>query len=173
MQVLHYVAYGSNLHPVRLTERVPSAILLGQVPLPGYRLAFHKQSKDGSGKGNLLLTKNPGDLAYGALFSIDPSHQSELDRIEGRGYGYQYAPIRVKFHGTFYSCFTYAADPSYINDDLRPYDWYKRLVILGAEHLAFPAEYLKFLERVESIPDTKEDRRQQRGQLINRLIAAN
>ena len=44
------LAYGSNLHPFRLTHRVPSAKLLGVVSVPGKRLAFHKRSDDGSGK---------------------------------------------------------------------------------------------------------------------------
>ena len=57
MTLLYYLAYGSNLHPVRLTERVPSARFLGLTSLFGYQLRFHKRHEpDGSGKCNMYHT---------------------------------------------------------------------------------------------------------------------
>ena len=50
LSIIHYLAYGSNLHPLRLTLRVPSARVIGVVEMPGYMLEFHKRSIDGSGK---------------------------------------------------------------------------------------------------------------------------
>ncbi len=41
--MIHYFAYGSNLHPVRLIERVPSASLVGVIGISKHRLAFHKK----------------------------------------------------------------------------------------------------------------------------------
>jgi len=38
MSEILYLAYGSNLHPLRLRQRVPSCRRLGPVSLPGYKL---------------------------------------------------------------------------------------------------------------------------------------
>ena len=38
--MLHYFAYGSNLHPVRLKERVPSIKLVGTVELAHHDLCL-------------------------------------------------------------------------------------------------------------------------------------
>ena len=50
-----YAAFGSNLHPLRLQKRIPSARLLGVAPVDGFRLAFNKTGDiDGSGKANIV-----------------------------------------------------------------------------------------------------------------------
>lgn len=83
-----YLAYGSNLHPLRLVRRVPSARLVGTVPLPGYRLAFHKRGMDGSAKCDLELADESGSLAYGAVYSVAAQDIHGLDRLEDLGAGY-------------------------------------------------------------------------------------
>lgn len=50
---LHYFAYGSNLHPYRLIQRVPNARLVATTRLDGYGVSFSKRSHDGSSKCNL------------------------------------------------------------------------------------------------------------------------
>jgi hypothetical protein len=59
--LLYYFSYGSNLHPVRLTERIFSATLIGTVKLKKYRLEFHKKRKDKSGKCNLMKSSLEND----------------------------------------------------------------------------------------------------------------
>jgi hypothetical protein len=50
---IHYFAYGSNLHPLRLQERVPSAALLGWTHLHGWELRFDKRGRtDGQKVGS-------------------------------------------------------------------------------------------------------------------------
>ncbi len=56
---LLYFACGSNLHPLRLSLRVPAARFQGALALTGYQLRFNKRGRDGSGKGNLLPTGHP------------------------------------------------------------------------------------------------------------------
>ena len=112
--MLHYFAYGSNLHPVRLTERVPSAKFVGTVELAHHDLAFHKKSHDGSGKCNLLHTGAESDRVHGAIYTLDPEHKALLDRYEGKGAGYMDSPLQVQHQGQSYSCFTYLAQSSYI-----------------------------------------------------------
>jgi hypothetical protein len=64
---LHYLAYGSNLHPIRLRQRVNSARLIATLSLPGYRVLFNKRGQDLSAKCNLVATGlNPGRENDGA-----------------------------------------------------------------------------------------------------------
>ncbi|MEN8260592.1 MAG: gamma-glutamylcyclotransferase family protein [Pseudomonadota bacterium] len=171
--MLHYLAYGSNLHPLRLKERVPSAKLVGTVALDGYRLAFHKRSIDASGKCNLLTSAGPSHRAYGAIFRIDEKHKNDLDRHERVGKGYRHAHLHLRSNNESHSCFCYVADPNYVDDALLPYDWYTRLVVLGAEYLGMPAAYLDRIKRLETIPDPDAKRKAQNEELIRRIMAVN
>lgn len=65
-----YAAYGSNLHPVRLQERVKSASVRGTAVLEDWKLAFSKRSKDGSGKATLV--ELDGAQAHVAVYDVSP-----------------------------------------------------------------------------------------------------
>ncbi|MBE9503274.1 MAG: gamma-glutamylcyclotransferase [Proteobacteria bacterium] len=167
MRDLIYLAYGSNLHPVRMTERVPSAELIGVVKLVGYHLMFHKRGMDHSGKCNL---QEGVPHAYGALFKMSAAHKPALDSFEGKGCGYDEICLEVSFQGTRRECFSYIANPAYRDDRLRPFHWYKRLVILGAEHHCLPGDYVDEMEAVESVADSDGERRGKHEQLIEKML---
>jgi hypothetical protein len=168
--MMHCFAYGSNLHPVRLIERVPSANLVGVIGLSRHRLAFHKKSKDRSSKCNLFQTGSESDSVYGAIYEVDPEHKSALDRFEGKGSGYRDNQIKLHHQGQEYSCFTYVAQRAHIVDTLKPYHCYKRLVVLGARYLQFPVSYVTSIESVESVEDPDDERRAENDTLIARII---
>lgn len=153
---------------MRLMERVPSAELIGVSKLPGYKLTFHKRSVDGSGKCNMYETGS--DEVFGAVYRLLPEQKADLDSFEGKGSGYIDNQIRVSVAGTEYSCFTYLAQQSHITDDIVPYEWYKELVLLGAKYLGLPASYIESIDQVESKPDDKISRVQEKQLLINRII---
>ncbi len=81
MPLVHYLAYGSNLHPLRFAKRVPSAQIIGRIELAGYQIAFHKKGKDGSGKCLFYKTGDKAHIMYGALYSFDSREKKELDRL--------------------------------------------------------------------------------------------
>jgi len=155
---------------VRLLERVPSANLLGVIELDKHRLAFHKKSKDGSSKCNLVHTGRESDGVYGAIYQMDSAHKPALDSFEGNGNGYHDRQLTVELHGKEHSCFTYFAQPSYIENGLNPYHWYKDLVVLGAKHLQFPDGYVRSIELIESVEDFDETRRKHHEQLIEEIL---
>jgi hypothetical protein len=167
---LYNFAYGSNLHPVRLVERVPSARLLGTSSLNGYRIEFHKLSRDGSGKCDLYYTGDVADVVHGAIYEIDSVHKSVLDRFEGKGAGYIDTGLSVKAGGQLIDCFAYIAQAEYIDSGLLPYHWYKDLVVSGARHLGFPDDYVSFIERVASIEDPDTVRNQEHSELLGRML---
>ena len=169
-RVLYYFAYGSNLHPVRLGERVPSANLLGVSELGKYRLVFHKKGQDGSSKCNLVQTGGECDQVYGAIYQLEQKHKNALDRIEGKGYGYIDQQIMLQYQGQEYKCFTYFAQHSHIVEKLKPYHWYKQLVVLGARYLHFPNSYVMAIESIESVEDPDQKNRKEGESLIQKII---
>ena len=133
---------------MRLLERVPSANLLDVIELDKHRLAFHKKSQDGSSKCNLVCTGEESDGVYDAIYQMDSAHKQALDCFEGNGNGYHHSQLTEELHGKEHSCFTYFAQQSYIENDLKPYHWYKDLVVLGAKHLQFPNAYVRSIELI-------------------------
>ena len=133
---IRYAAYGSNLHPARLTARLPSANLLGNAFVPGHSLLFDKRSKDGSAKCGI---ESGGDGIHVAVFNVSEDERGRLDEIEGVGHGYQQIAIEVPGFGC---CFAYEATPSHICAGLPAYDWYREFVLLGCRFHGFPDDYV-------------------------------
>src|SRR5688500_8219549 len=103
---LYYFAYGSNLHPCRLSRRCASAIPISILRLQDHQLTFHKIStKDASGKCNLEPRR--GTEAYGVLFHIEQSDAERLDRYEGLGYGYYKSLLTAHLGDEILVAFTY------------------------------------------------------------------
>lgn len=151
-----------------MTERVPSARVKGVVRLPGYMLTFHKRSwADGSGKGMLKETR--GALAFGVLYEFDLAHKAELDRLEGRGNGYNEQHLRVPLEGRDCAAYVYMAAASHIDPSLAPFHWYKNLVLAGAVYHDMPQDYIASILSVPSVEDPDENRRKQHEALLGRL----
>ncbi|SMD15116.1 gamma-glutamylcyclotransferase family protein [Rhizobium sp. RU36D] len=154
-----YFAYGSNMSTARLRERMPRCEPIGIATLPGHTLRFHKRSIDGSGKCNAFKSGYE-DSVLGVLFSFDPAERNKLDKAEGVGSGYVHATVTViNEKGDRRKVLTYLATTDYIDDTLKPYDWYKDFVVAGAKEHNLPADYVgKYIESVEAVADPNEAR---------------
>jgi cation transport regulator ChaC len=154
-----YFAYGSNMSTARLRERMPSCKPIGKATLPGYSLRFHKRSVDQSGKCNAFATGNVNGV-IGVLFSFDPAERAELDKAEGVGSGYEHATVTViNDKGRRRKALTYLATPDYIDDNLKPYGWYKDFVLAGGREHGLPPEYIaEYIQSIESIADPDKTR---------------
>jgi len=164
--LLHYFAYGSNLHPPRLRARTPSCQVLSVAMLPGYALHFHKRGRDGSGKCNILYTGKAADCVYGVVYQLLAAHKSRLDRAEGLGQGYRLRRLRVLAATREYHAFCYQAEPAYIDDTLQPFAWYQDLVLTGARYHRLPFAYRGRLARITAIPDPDPARHAQHRRLL-------
>lgn len=149
-----YLAYGSNLYTKRLKGRVPSAVKIKEVELPNYQLCFHKKGGDKSAKCNIREVNNSS--IYGIIYRLDAEEKADLDRIEGKGYDVDYLQIDTE-NGSM-EVFTYLAAENYIDDSLKPYSWYKAIVMAGAEEHGFPPEYIHRIKEVTSITDPDRER---------------
>ena len=154
MDTILYFAYGSNMSTRRLVARVPSARAISVAMLRGHRLAFHKIGKDGSAKCDVASTGDPNDVVHGVVYAIPCSEKSTLDKIEGLGYGYAEKEVVVLSEsGEAFEAVTYYA--TNIDASLKPADWYLEHVLRGAREHGLPAEYIRKIEAIESIPDTE------------------
>ena len=170
MSKLFYFAYGSNLHPLRITARVPSARFLGLKTVPGYRLHFHKRhQQDNSGKCNMYYTGGDDDIVIGAIYEMPEHEKPLLDQCEGPGY--RCDSIALEFAGTELDCFVYIAEESHIDDQLVPHCWYKNLVLLGAEFHGLPDDYLDTIRRVEAGTDPDQEQHRRNYLLVDQMRA--
>ena len=163
--LLNYAAYGSNLHPERLARRIPSARLLGTAFVDGWSIAFHKRGKDGSGKATLV---REGRGAHVAVYSLSAADKSSLDAIEHAGVGYRETSLHVDGHG---ECFTYVANPTHVDATLKPFCWYRALVIAGARLHGFPRAYVDALEALPTQRDPVNERHDDNWSLAHALGA--
>lgn len=157
-------AYGSNMLTARISERTPSARAVSSGKLVGYTLKWNKRSKDGSGKCNATETGRPVDVVWGVAFELDVTDKMKIDELEGlgRGYGERTAKI-VTENGLIRAELYYATS---IDLTVRPYDWYKDLVIAGAREHGLPEEYIETLVAVEVVTDPDQKRAERNRALL-------
>jgi gamma-glutamylcyclotransferase len=162
-----YFAYGSNMLSRRLcaADRTPSAVAVDTGFVKARRLTFDKVSCDGSGKCDIEATDNLDDRAYGVLYEIDKSEKPELDKIEGLGKGYDEEPsIDVFTASGNRQALAYVATKK--EPALRPYHWYKAIVIAGAVEHQLPESYIEWIRTVDSKPDRNISRRSENEKLL-------
>lgn len=166
-----YFAYGSNMLTARLRERMPSCEPIGIATLPGYELRFHKRSKDKSGKCNAFASGNNNSV-IGVLFSFDPAERAKLDQAEGVGSGYEHAMVTVlNQEGRRRKVLTYIATPAYIDDNLKPYGWYRDFVLAGGREHGLPPEYIStYIQSVKTIDDPVKTREEKQRAILNGAV---
>ena len=160
-----YFAYGSNMLTRRLRERTPSARAVGVATLPGFELRWHKVSKDGSAKCDIVQAAAAGARVYGVLFQIGNADKPALDLAEGIGMGYREERVTVESAQGATEAWTYRA--TNIDRLALPYTWYKALVVAGAREHGLPPAYIDALDAVAAKDDPRPERTAQ-----NLLIVA-
>jgi hypothetical protein len=132
-----YFAYGSNLCLPRLANRVAGVRALGPASLPGYELRWHKRSVDRSGKCSIVPSASAAAVVQ---------------------HGYAELTVYVQSSQGVVSAQTYVAEPTCVDNSLRPYAWYRDLVVSGAESHNLPAEYVESLRLVVVWQDQDAER---------------
>jgi len=146
---IYYFAYGSNMLSKRMRKRIPDAEVVGTASLFGWKFVWDKISKDNSAKANLLA--EDGNRVWGVVYRLPDQQVQNLDNVEG---GYQRINVIVEpVNGNKMPAVTYISDNRAA--DLLPYDWYKKIVLDGAQVHSLPTDYISTIMKVESIPDTR------------------
>ena len=156
-----YFAYGSNMLEQRLTKRVKSTEFFSNAWIRGYEVRFRKISIDDSGKADLVQTGNLEDIVHGVVYQFDPADWHTLDKHEGatgNNPGYDRAAIQVHIDSGDRDVITYLARRGRIDESLKPYTWYRDLILCGAEQHGLPEDYRRKIESIVDIPDPEENR---------------
>lgn len=163
---MYYFGYGSNMLTTRIQARVPSAEPVRTAILTGHTLQFHKRSRDGSGKCNIVSSSAKNARVCGVVFDVSSADLEALDEAEKRGRGYRRTDVVVQGPTSQIEAFAYVAQPAYVDDALLPYDWYHALVLAGAREHGLPSSYISQIEDIPSYPDPDEDRRRKHRVLL-------
>ena len=159
--MMKYFAYGSNLLPSRIQQRLGPIVSIGNAILIDHQLNFSKVSIDGSGK--CTIWPFAGQSVYGVVYDLALEGKNLLDEIEGVGKGYESVMYNIDGYG---ECFAYVAQAAYIDDNIAPYEWYKQLVMEGCRFHSFPSEYIRMVQSFDSVPDHNELRAKDNLRLI-------
>lgn len=139
--------YGSNMSTKRITERCSSSRFITRAYVTGLKLALNKKGKDGSGKAN-LVTACDKSIVWGVIFDISEDQKPLLDKAEGLGKGYDMFQLgAISDTGGKIQCQCYIAkDPKFLDNNLRPLDWYGEFCLSGAKEHRLPQEWILTLE---------------------------
>ena len=149
-------AFGSNMCSGRFRAYGASPQGPGRAALlPDHRLQFNKKSTDDhSGKAN--VTAHAGSEVWGVLYTIPGGDLDKLDKGEG---GYQRMQLSVHLaENSRTDAWVYVAKTPNSDPALRPYTWYKRLLVEGAREHSLPESYFAELERIHAVEDTNPQR---------------
>ncbi len=142
--------------PRRIELRLGRCEAIGTASLRGYALRFHKRGGDGSGKCDAFHTGNPANTLYGVVYSLSQAQRDMLDEFEGPGYASR--DVSVRMQSGMLTAYAYVARAGHVDTDLRPFAWYKSIVVAGAQAHGLPAHYLETLAAVYASPDPDVDR---------------
>jgi hypothetical protein len=98
------------------------------------------------------------------LFEISESEKERLDTVEGLHYGYEEKTVKVITTFGLVSAVTYYA--TITDEQLRPYEWYKRYVVEGAIEYGLPEIYVQTLKSVEAMKDSDLGRDQRETRIF-------
>ena len=133
-----YFAYGSNMSTRRLLARVPGVRVLGRAHVDGWRLAFNKPGRDGTGKANLVAAT--AGTAWGVLYEIAASDWALLDPFEPH---YERAWFRPETGaGAICDAQTYLFTAARDTPSMPPRAEYLAHLLEGAQENALPGHYI-------------------------------
>lgn len=129
-----YFAYGSNMNPLRVSERGLAVVRAEAARLPGFRLAFDKASAAG---GHACFHYAPGDCVEGVLYWLaGPDEISKMDRFEHAPVNYSREVVQLAGPSGSITAWTYVANPAVLKAGLRPPREYLAHLLAGRDYLS-------------------------------------
>ena len=147
MRLLWYFAYGRNVNPVILVNRInASPLALHRGLLPGYRLEFTKTPASPQGIGYATIKPATKEWVEGVLYLLTGNQLRILDRHEGVPEHYTRGSINVWDIdvGCWVKAVTYIATRT--NPKLKPSRSYIECILEGARLVHLSREWILRLE---------------------------
>ena len=146
---LLYFAYGSNMDPAHMAQRVPSARPVGPGRLDGFRLEFNVYSTEwGGGAANLELDEKAH--VWGVLWEVPEEASAGLDAFQGHPTFFRREEISVQGPEGPVIAWTYrvAHQKGYV----RPTDAYVHRLRSAIRVHGLPPEALEDVDRAAGPP---------------------
>ena len=106
----HYAAYGTNLDPVRMSERCPHSPLATVGWLQGWRLTFGGEDHGWDG-ALATVVQDPFEQVFVAIYDVSREDESALDAWESADSGlYRKTKVRVATMTGSVVAWTYVLD---------------------------------------------------------------
>lgn len=131
----YYFAYGSNMNPTRLLDRIGKYHTGCVASLAGYGFLYNKISTDGTSKAN--LEKAAGKTVWGVCYEIDEEDLGKLDKCEK---DYSRHNIEIKRSEACSRAITYISES--VANNLLPSSEYREHIIKGAEYWQLDKNYM-------------------------------
>lgn len=132
-----YLAYGSNLNLEQMANRCPTAKVVGNSKINGYRLLFR------GAHAGAVATIEPfkGESVPVLAWEITPADEAALDRYEGWPFLYRKETIKVRLNGKTMQAMVY------IMNEGRPLGqpscYYYSTILDGYKSAGFDVEILR------------------------------
>lgn len=143
--IVRYFAYGSNMDPVQMEQRVSSARALGVGRLRGYRLAFTHKSRHGGAVADVVQAD--GQEVLGVIYELTLAELGALDRQEVL---YRRIAVEIECEDTSrVDAWIYLIKQPDLESKLAPRRDYLQRILDGAKAANLPADYIARLRAIE------------------------
>ncbi len=119
------------------TNAFHPAFLIQLATIRGFDLRFHVKDDDGSGKCDAFYTGKDEDFIMGVVYDIEATEKHLLDKAEDLGIEYEERETTAETKDGTIEVFLYTAKSDVINNQMIPFDWYKKFVVFGAREHGF------------------------------------
>jgi gamma-glutamylcyclotransferase len=132
----YYFAFGSNMNKERMKERNARFAEMQKGIIKDWKLVFNKinSRKDGAGFANIEPEKD--SVVEGIIYKVEEDTLQKLDRFEGVPNHYIREMLKVENDKGVVNCTTYIANPSKIDNSLKPEKSYLNHLLEGKEFLS-------------------------------------
>lgn len=148
-RMLLYFAYGSNMDPRHMLQRVPNARPVGPGKLSGFRVVFNVYSGEWGG-GAANLEPDPEGHVWGVLWEVPEEEWQGLDAYQGHPTFFRREDVPVDASGGPVVAWTYRV--AHQSGYVRPTDEYVRRMISAIRVQGLPPEALDMVERAARPP---------------------
>jgi gamma-glutamylcyclotransferase (GGCT)/AIG2-like uncharacterized protein YtfP len=132
----YYFAYGSNMLPARLIERIVKYHTAFKTVFPRHKFIYNKKSIDGTAKAN--VEPDDGAEVHGVCFEVDENDLGILKKYEG-GYDQRNIVVTAE-NGDEVQAVTYIS--ASVDSALKVSAEYKSMVLKGAKHWGLSEAYI-------------------------------
>jgi gamma-glutamylcyclotransferase (GGCT)/AIG2-like uncharacterized protein YtfP len=145
-----YFAFGSNMDKERMKKRKANFTEMQKGIIKDWKLVFNKINNKKVGAGYANIIPNSGSIVEGIIYKVDNDAIPILDGFEGVPNHYQKVTMSVEnTDKELIDCIVYIANPSKVDNFLKPEKWYLQHLLKGKEFLS--ESYFSDLKSIETL----------------------